>query len=228
MKKAVVIVAGGSGSRMKSNLPKQFIELSGKPILMHTIECFLKYDRDIDIILVLPKEQVNFWDELCKKHNFSISLTIVYGGETRFNSVKNGLEKVSDNCIVGIHDGVRPLVSLQTLQNCYATAEKYGSAIPVTDAIESIRQITESGSISVARDSYKMVQTPQVFNSTELKETYEQSYSSFFTDDASVFESAGNKVKLTQGNRENIKITTPMDLILGEAILNLIEKLNLT
>ncbi len=220
MNKVVVIVAGGSGSRMKSDLPKQFIEWCNKPILMHTIERFAKYDSDMKIILVLPKSQVQLWNELCTKHQFAIEYTLAFGGDNRFTSVKNGLQCITEECLVGIHDGVRPLVSNQTLENCFCTAEKFGSAIPVTDSIESIREISDTGSKAVARANYKMVQTPQVFIFSKLKQAYIQPHSDFFTDDASVFEHAGHNIVLTEGNQENIKITTPIDLIIGEALKN--------
>ena len=220
MNKAVVIVAGGSGSRMKSDLPKQFIEWCGKPILMHTIEVFYKYSDNIKIVLVLPQAQFVLWEELCKKHNFTVQLQLTAGGSTRFESVKNGLDLIQPDCLVGIHDGVRPLVSNETLERCYDTAQKTGSAIPVTDAFESIRKIEGNESFAVDRSNYKMVQTPQVFKSSLLKDVYDQPFRSIFTDDASVFEHAGHKVTLTEGNRENIKITTPIDLIIGEALKN--------
>ncbi|MGQ1787368.1 MULTISPECIES: 2-C-methyl-D-erythritol 4-phosphate cytidylyltransferase [unclassified Saccharicrinis] len=222
MNKAVIVVAGGSGSRMKSELPKQFIRWCGKPILMHTIERFAAYDKQMKIVLVLPKHQISLWDELCEQYSFQIGLQIAFGGKTRFDSVKNGLEKLTDDCLVGVHDGVRPLVSRETLDNCYNTAEKLGSAIPVTDVIESIREVGNFGSKSVHRELYKMVQTPQVFVLSKLKEAYRLPYREFFTDDASVFESAGNDIELTAGNRENIKITTPIDLVIGEALRNVI------
>lgn len=221
MKKAVVIVAGGSGSRMKSDLPKQFIKWCGKPILMHTIERFYNYSTDIKIVLVLPQNQFSLWNELCKKYEFKISLQLTTGGSTRFHSVSNGLEMLEEECLVGIHDGVRPLVSFETLDNCYKTAEISGSAIPVTDAIESIRQVDEKSNKAVDRSKYKMVQTPQVFHLSKLRTAYSQPFNSIFTDDASVYEYAGNTVCLTQGNIENIKMTTPVDLIIGKAIKDL-------
>ena len=218
MKKAVIIVAGGSGSRMQSELPKQFIKWCGKPILMHTIQRFVEFDKQTQIVLVLPQNQLELWNKLCAEYNFAVEHTVAYGGATRFESVKSGLAKVSQDCLVGVHDGVRPLVSAQTLKNCFDTAAKYGTAIPVTDAIESIRKVGEFGSKAVARASYKMVQTPQVFILSKLKEAYQQPYHDFFTDDASVYEAAGNTITLTEGNRENIKITTPMDLLVGEVL----------
>ncbi|WP_075590389.1 2-C-methyl-D-erythritol 4-phosphate cytidylyltransferase [Labilibacter marinus] len=218
MKKAVVIVAGGSGTRMKSDLPKQFIEWCGKPILMHTIERFYKYSEAMEIVLVLPKNQFTLWDELCQKYDFNIPLQLANGGATRFESVNNGLDILEEECLVGVHDGVRPLVSFNTLDNCYKTAEMEGSAIPVTEAFESIREVDDNMNKAVDRTRYKMVQTPQVFILSKLKEAYNQPFNSIFTDDASVYEYAGNKVFLTEGNRENIKITTPIDLLIGESL----------
>jgi 2-C-methyl-D-erythritol 4-phosphate cytidylyltransferase len=219
MKKAVVIVAGGTGSRMKSDLPKQFLKLSGKPILMHTIERFYLFHPFIQIILVLPKDQIDFWNSLCREQHFTIKHTIACGGESRFHSVKNGLDILKEECLIAIHDGVRPLVSNQTLKNCFHMASEYHSAIPVTDAIESIRKIDLKTSYAVDRQQYKMVQTPQIFLLSKLKEAYTYPYRDTFTDDASVFENAGFPIHLAQGNRENIKITTPIDLIIGETIL---------
>lgn len=218
MKKAVIIVAGGSGLRMNSEVPKQFIEWCGKPILMHTIERFYSYDNTIDIILVLPQNQFDLWNQLCLKYSFTIKLSLTNGGDTRFESVKNGLKTITKECLVGIHDGVRPLVSCETLNSCYSLAEKNGSAIPVTSAIESIREIKANKSVAVNRENFKMVQTPQVFICSKLKVAYSQSYNKLFTDDASVFEHAGFSINLTHGNRENIKITTPIDLIISTAL----------
>ncbi len=219
MKKVMIIVAGGSGSRMQSDIPKQFIELNRLPILMHTLNRFHDYDSEMKLILVLPKKQIDYWNKLCLKHQFALDFDVAFGGNTRFESVKNGLAKIQDNCLVGIHDGVRPFVSDATLNSCFFVAQLHGSAIPVTDSIESIRKLTNEGSESVDRQEYKMVQTPQVFHFSKLKDCYDQPYQEDFTDDASVYEKAGFKVFLAQGNRENIKITTPMDLLIGEALM---------
>ncbi len=220
MKKVMVIVAGGSGSRMNSEVPKQFIELNGLPILMHTLNRFRDYDSNIELILVLPKDQTEYWKELCNTHQFTIDCKLATGGNTRFESVKNGLAMIEDDCLVGVHDGVRPFVSNETLDSCFFVAQLHGAAIPVTDSIESIRMLTEEGSKSVDRQRYKMVQTPQVFRFIKLRDCYNQPYENSFTDDASVYEKAGYKIYLAQGNRENIKITTPMDLLIGEALLS--------
>lgn len=218
--KTVLIVAGGKGERMQTEIPKQFIEIAGKPILMHTINAFVKYDSSIKIVLVLPTSQQDFWKELCQKHQFVIKHQVATGGETRFQSVKNGLSMVSDNAIVAVHDGVRPLVSNGTIDRCFETADKHKAAIPVVDLVDSIRQLSESESHSVDRNAYKLVQTPQVVDASVLKHAYEQTYSPLFTDDASVVEALGYTVQLVEGNRENIKITTAYDLAIAELFLS--------
>ena len=217
--KIVIIVAGGKGLRMKTNIPKQFIELQGKPVLMRTLEVFHQYDTSIQLLLVLPLVQINFWKKLCIKHTFKVPHQIVTGGETRYNSVKNGLEVIHESALVAVHDGVRPFVSVETISRCFVEAEKHGSAIPVMDLEESIRQITENGNQSVNRTAYKIVQTPQVFTTEILKKAYKQTFSPLFTDDASVVEASGVKIHLVEGNKENIKITTGFDLELAETIL---------
>jgi 2-C-methyl-D-erythritol 4-phosphate cytidylyltransferase len=219
MQKTVIIVAGGSGTRMNSEIPKQFIELKGKPILMHTIHRFLEFDENISIRLVLPENQVDFWKALCIKHDFSIKHEIFYGGITRFHSVKNGLQALSCNGLVAIHDGVRPMVDIQTIGRCFLAAEEYGGSIPVTDVQETIRKVDDEYSYTVDRKTFKLVQTPQVFDVQLISEAYNQEYDESFTDDASVFESTGKLVMLVEGNRENIKITTPADLKITEAFL---------
>lgn len=219
MKKYAVIVAGGSGSRMKSEVAKQFIEIGGLPILMHTVNAFKLFDSAIQIILVLPHEQRKYWNILCEKFQFDIDHQVVDGGETRFHSVKNGLALIKQTGIIGIHDGVRPFVSQETLQNAYQKAEKSGNAIPVIDVFESIRQTDKAGNHSLDRSNIKLVQTPQVFQAEQLLKAYQLPYSSNFTDDASVVEAAGNKITLVEGNRENIKITTPFDLTIAKVLL---------
>ncbi|HRZ97473.1 MAG TPA: 2-C-methyl-D-erythritol 4-phosphate cytidylyltransferase [Paludibacter sp.] len=211
-----LIVAGGKGERMNAEIPKQFLEIQGKPILMHTIEAFYRFDSHIQLILVLPAVQLKSWDMLCKKHAFSISHQIVTGGQTRFHSVKNGLEQVKGPSLVAVHDGVRPLVSTETIKRCFEAAEKFDAVVPVVDSVDSIRQITNNGSISVDRSFYKLVQTPQVFDAGLLKSAYEQEFSKLFTDDASVVEAFGKQIHLVEGNRENIKITTEIDLKMAE------------
>ncbi len=215
----VIIVAGGSGNRFKSEIPKQFIELNGKPILMHSIIAFYKYQKGIEIILVLPEQQLDFWYSLCEKYNFKIKHRIVHGGKTRFESVKNGLEtvKLSQN-LIAIHDGVRPLVSQNTIDCCFQQAKIFGNAIPAILPVDSVRQVSNNANIPIDRSKLRLIQTPQVFKIKILKKAYEQKYTENFTDDASVLEAIGEKINLVEGNRENIKITNRIDLIIAEAI----------
>jgi 2-C-methyl-D-erythritol 4-phosphate cytidylyltransferase len=219
MKKFVIIVAGGSGSRMGSEIPKQFLELCGKPVLMHTIQIFQDFDPESKIILVLPKDQQPLWTGLCLKHSFSLQHQVVSGGKTRFLSVLNGLSQIEDEGIVFIHDGVRPLVSRETLDRCLETAQKYGNAVPVLPVNESLRKQEDDQNISVDRSQYFSVQTPQTFRSEQILEAYKQDFDPAFTDDASVAEKAGFSIQMVEGNRENIKITLPIDLIVAEALL---------
>ncbi len=219
MNRYAVIVAGGSGTRMGAEIPKQFIEVGGKPILMHTLEAFKKFDEKIQIILVLPESQTDYWNNLCDLFKFDIPHKLTKGGETRYYSVKNGLSLIREPGIIGVHDGVRPFVSIATLKNTYETAEKLGNAVPVTDAFESVRQVTESGNKALDRSSIKLVHTPQVFTSKQIFRAYELPYRDTFTDDASVAEAAGYSINLVPGNRENIKITTPFDLKTAEILL---------
>ena len=218
MNKYVIIVAGGKGLRMGGELPKQFLPLGGKPVLMRTIEVFYNYDHDIRIILVLPKTHQDNWKTLCSSYHFDIPHQITDGGETRFHSVRNGLQLITEEGLVGVHDGVRPFVSQEVIGRCYLEAKEYHAVIPVVEVVETIRHLYNEESMTIPRDEYRLVQTPQVFSVSLLKEAYKQPYSSSFTDDASVVEALGRKVYLTTGNRENIKITTPFDLIIGEAL----------
>lgn len=216
-----LIVAGGKGLRMGGELPKQFIALKGRPVLMRTLEAFHIYSRELKIILVLPQTQQPYWTELCKSYHFSIPHEIVNGGETRFHSVKNGLSCVKTSGLVGVHDGVRPFVSQEVIAACYALAAKKKAVVPVIDLVETIRHLEdEEHSVTVDRNGYKLVQTPQVFDADLLKQAYEQEYRPGFTDDASVVEAFGVPVSLTEGNRENIKITTPFDLKIAAALLD--------
>ena len=221
MKKFVVIVAGGSGSRMGTEIPKQFLELYGKPVLMHTLQVFYDYDPQSRLILVLPENQQHYWIELCQKHTFNLPLRVVSGGETRFHSVQNGLELVDEEGIVFIHDGVRPLVSRDTLQKCYDTALFSGNAIPVLPVTESLRKKDRNSTISVDRSLFYSVQTPQTFRSEQILKAYNQPFDPAFTDDASVAENAGFSIHLVGGNPENIKITQPTDLIIAESLLKI-------
>jgi 2-C-methyl-D-erythritol 4-phosphate cytidylyltransferase len=214
-----LIVAGGIGKRMGTDIPKQFIELAGKPVLMHAIEKFNSFDNSIRIIVVIPEEQFSTWDFLKEKYSFSVPHTVVKGGASRFLSVKNGLEFVGMTGLVAIHDGVRPLVSHETIRRCFEGAEKCGNAIPVISNINSLRLITEQGSIPVNRLHIMLVQTPQVFKAELIKRAYLQEYCSEFTDDATVIEKTGETIHLVEGNRENIKITNPEDLLIASALL---------
>jgi len=215
----VIIVAGGVGRRMHTETPKQFLNISGKPILLHTIEKFYHFSNDAKIFVVLPKPFIEFWKSLCKKHNCSIDHTLVEGGETRFYSVKNGLKYISENSLVAVHDGVRPLVSDITLHNVIKKAQKKGNAIPVVKINESLRFIEAENSNPVNRHSYRLVQTPQCFQSELLINAYNQEFKESFTDDASVVEAFGETINLVDGNYENIKITRPVDLKYAEAFM---------
>lgn len=215
-----LIVAGGKGLRMGSELPKQFLPIGGKPVLMHTLEAFYRFDKRMQLILVLPREQQGFWRELCETHGFNIRHEIADGGETRFHSVKNGLALINGiGGMVGVHDGVRPFVSQEVIARCFREAAVRKAVIPVIDVVETVRHLTGSGSETVNRNDYKLVQTPQVFDADLLRRAYEQEFTPFFTDDASVVEAMGVPVHLVEGNRENIKITTPFDLKVASALL---------
>ena len=221
MNRSVIIVAGGSGSRMGSEVPKQFLPLAGRPILMHTIEAFYNFDNQMNIVLVLPANQHDYWRRLCSEYSFNrIDYQLVDGGATRFHSTLNGLAKVAADGIVAVHDGVRPLVSQETLQRCFSAAEQCKAVVPAIPVNESVRQIEPDGvSRAVSRDNYRLVQTPQVFDAATLHQAFRQPYSPLFTDDASVVEQMGVEVTLVEGNFENIKITRPVDLILAEAMI---------
>jgi 2-C-methyl-D-erythritol 4-phosphate cytidylyltransferase len=218
----VVIVAGGSGKRMGMDTPKQFLELAGRPVLMHTIERFRKFSETIEIITVLPENQLRYWTDLQKKYSFDVPHTLVKGGSKRFISVRNGLEFVNTPGLVAIHDGVRPLVRIETIQRCFEMAEKYGNAIPVISPADSLRFEDEESSIPVNRMKVKQVQTPQVFDATKIKLAYLQDFDPTFTDDATVLEKTGEKIHLVEGNRENIKITNPEDLFIAQTLLSFI------
>ena len=219
MEKYVIIVAGGKGTRMGKEIPKQFLPVGGKAVLMHTISAFYGYDRNIRIILVLPEEQQSYWNELCKQHSFDIPHEIVSGGNSRFQSVKNGLHRAGSHGLIAVHDGVRPFVSRNVIDAAFRTAESEGSAVPVLKMTYSIREITEDNkNIAKDRDRYVSVQTQQTFRADILQEAYNREYNERFTDDASVVEAAGYPVSLIESNRENIKITVPFDLQIAEII----------
>lgn len=219
MVRTALIVAGGKGLRMGGELPKQFLPIAGKPVLMHTLEAFHRFDPAMNLILVLPVDQQDYWKELCAKHHFTVKHTVADGGETRFHSVRNGLSFVSSGSgLVGVHDGVRPFVSQEVIARCYETAIVKKAVIPVIDVVETVRHIVGEGSETVNRGDYKLVQTPQVFEADLLKWAYAQEFNPFFTDDASVVEAMGGHITLVEGNRENIKITTPFDLKIAVAL----------
>lgn len=204
---------------MNSAIPKQLLPLGGKPVLLRTLEQFFAYDKAVNAVIALPKSAIDEWRKIVKKHTISLPHTFVEGGETRFHSVRNALNSISGGGLAAVHDGVRPLVSLATIAACYNEAERTGAAIPVVPLSDSLRQKTVAGSVAVHREDFYAVQTPQVFRLDILRKAYGQEYRETFTDDASVVESAGCKVALVQGNVENIKITTPADLIFAEAMI---------
>lgn len=216
MDRACIIVAGGKGVRMKSERPKQFLNLAGRPLLMHTLEAIYSYDANIQMILVLPESQLSTWKILCKKHDFHISYTTILGGKTRYQSVKNGLKAIHKAGLVAVHDGVRPLVSQTLLDRCFRVAEKKGNAIPCIPVAESLREIEPTKNRRVNRTNYVIIQTPQVFNKELLIAAFKQPYQESFTDEASMIENLEIPVNLVEGECENIKITTPKDLIFAE------------
>ena len=220
MKRGVIIVAGGQGLRMGNDLPKQFIPIHGKPILMHTLECFYHWDNTAKLVVVLPEEHHDYWNMLVKELNCTIPHQIVNGGETRFHSVKNGLVQLETCDLIGVHDGVRPLVSSNVIKTCFKKAESQGAVIPVIPLTETIRKRDKKNNYAVNRADYCIVQTPQVFRSDWLTEAYKLPYISDFTDDASVVESTGKTIHLVAGNKENIKITTPLDLVVADKLLS--------
>lgn len=218
MKKFVLIVAGGKGSRMLSEIPKQFLNLNGMPLLMHTIRRF-SYIEGVEALLVLPSNQMELWNELCMRYQFE-SPKVIKGGDSRFQSVKNGLDAIPDaDGIIAIHDGVRPFISKSLVLKNFIEAEKYGSALTVVELKESLRQIIGANNFSLNRTDFRLVQTPQTFHLNKIKEAYSVNYDSTFTDDASVFEAAGNEIHLIDGEYSNIKVTTPEDLVIAESLM---------
>lgn len=218
----VIIVAGGKGLRMGSDIPKQFLPIGGKPVLMRTLERFRAYDEALQIILVLPEAQQDYWRGLCEQYHFEVEYQLANGGQTRFHSVQNGLALVPDDAegVVGVHDGVRPFPSIEVIRNCYETAREKKAVIPVIPVVETMRHLEGEQSVTVPRGDYRLVQTPQTFDIQLLKAANRQPYNDGFTDDASVVESYGHEITLVEGNRENIKITTPYDIIVAEAIIH--------
>ena len=217
----IIIVAGGKGLRMGSDIPKQFLPIGGKPVLMRTLECFRAYSSALQIILVLPEAQQDYWRKLCEEYHFDVEYNLANGGQTRFHSVQNGLALVPDDAegVVGVHDGVRPFPSIEVIRNCYETARTAKAVIPVIPVVETVRHLEGDKSVTVPRGDYRLVQTPQTFDIQLLKSANRQPYNDGFTDDASVVESYGHAITLVEGNRENIKITTPYDLKIAEVLI---------
>ena len=258
MKHYAIIVAGGKGLRMGADLPKQFLSVGGKPVLMHTIERFRAFDAAMGIILVLPREQQDYWRGLCREYAFDVDHLVVDGGETRFHSSLHGLQAIPETVadgLVGIHDGVRPFPAIDTIRRCYEAAAQTGAAIPVVPVVDTLRKVNEErrmkneelgneerrmkneecpagsqadnssffilrSSFTFPRSDYRIVQTPQEFSIGLLREAFRQPYSPMFTDDASVVEAIGHPITLVEGNRENIKLTTPFDLTVAQAIIS--------
>ena len=221
MKRYAVIVAGGRGERMGADRPKQFLEIEGKPILRHTIERFLAFDPFIEVIVVLPSAQKDWWRDYCRQSGFLKRYTIVSGGITRFHSVQNALRFVGDEGVVAVHDGVRPLVRRDLLERIFKAAETHPAVVPAVPVVESVRRVEEEKSAPVNRDGLMLVQTPQVFEASLLKRAYDRPFSPSFTDDASVVEASGGSVHLVAGDRINLKITTPDDLQLAAGLFRL-------
>ncbi len=223
MKRYIIVVAGGKGTRMGGDTPKQFQLLAGKPVLMVTLEHLHSLDPSLQIVLVLPQEHMELWKSLCKEYSFEVPMMLAAGGTTRFHSVQNGLALVDDidDALVGVHDGVRPFVSQRVYDDTYREALISGAAIPMIEINDSLRHIIGSNGASevVPRDRYRLVQTPQVFKLSVLREAYMQRFVESFTDDASVVEAMGHSVVGVEGNRENIKLTTPYDLLIANTIM---------
>jgi 2-C-methyl-D-erythritol 4-phosphate cytidylyltransferase len=220
MKNAVIIVAGGTGLRMKTHIPKQFLLIKNRPVLMHTVEKFIKFDDTLDIILTLPGNQIQAWQKLCIEYNFDYKHAVVAGGITRFHSVRNALESMcSDYKVIAVHDGVRPLVNIDTIKKCFELAIEKGCAIPVIKINESIRRIYKNTNETINREGICIVQTPQVFGYDIIMNAYKQAYIPEFTDDASVVEKSGYSINCTEGYRENIKITFPADIDFAEKFI---------
>lgn len=219
MKEYALIVAGGKGTRINSKLPKQFLRLNGKPILLHTIEAFFNYSEKISVVLVLPEDDFEIWNSICKEFGFNKPIVLQKGGETRFQSVRNGLDKIDGDGLVAIHDGVRPLVSSDLIGASFRLAAVHGSAVAAVRLKESIRITDQDTTKAVDRSKFRIIQTPQTFKLDIIKKAYQLKEDSNLTDDASVAEKAGHKISLFEGSYENLKITTPEDLVVAEALL---------
>lgn len=217
----VIIVAGGTGSRMNSDRPKQFLELNGLPVIIHTLRKFLTYNPGIRIIISVHKDYLSFLQELLLEHEPAARISVTEGGATRYHSVYNGLKQIKEShALVAIHDAARPLVSVKTIRTCFETASEKGNAVPVITLSDSLRLLSEGGNVAVDRTTYRIVQTPQCFLYDQILSAFSGPYQSYFTDDASVLEASGEAIHLVEGNVENIKITSPHDLLLAAALLN--------
>ena len=218
-KEYALIVAGGKGTRMKTALPKQFLEVNGLPILMHTLNAFYKYSESIQVILVLPEDDFATWKNLCAKYNYNKPVVLEKGGDTRFQSVKNGLGKIEGDGLVAIHDGVRPLVSEDIIGASFRLAAVHGSAVAAVRLKESIRITDQDNTKAVDRSRYRLIQTPQTFDVALIRKAYQIKDEPSLTDDASVAERSGHVISLFEGSYQNIKVTTPEDLIFADALL---------
>jgi 2-C-methyl-D-erythritol 4-phosphate cytidylyltransferase len=213
LKKYALIVAGGSGKRMGTEVPKQFLEINNYPVILHTLDNFLRAIPDLELFIVIPEGYFSFWNEMIADYGFEHNHSLIKGGTERFYSVKNGLDQIKGDGIIAIHDAVRPLVKKEVIRNTFFAAERNNSAIPVVPVFESLRKKTGANTSSpVNRNDFVLVQTPQTFRLKMIREAYQTPYNASFTDDAAVFEAAGNIIHLTEGNKENIKITTPSDM----------------
>lgn len=221
MEKYVLIIAGGIGQRMNTDIPKQFIPIAGKPVLMHTIAKFHNFDSKIHIVVIIPREHISLWKDLCKEFNFKIEHQIIHGGKERFYSVKNGLKVVAENSLVLIHDGVRPLVSNETISRVIETTQQKGNAIPFTEMVQSVRKVQKGKNKAINRNQLKLIQTPQGFHSNLIKAAYSKRFRQSFTDDASVLEVMGHEINLVKGNHKNIKITSSTDLHLVDCMMRM-------
>ncbi len=218
MQKSVIITAGGIGKRMGSDLPKQFLVLGGKPVLVHTLELFFKYDPTIEIILTLPNEWRGYWETVIDKYYCRVPHIVVNGGEERYHSIQKALKRCSGT-VIAVHDGVRPFVSFETLDRCFSALNEYEAVVPVLRLKESIRQTNENSTNAVDRSNYRLVHTPQCFHADVLLKAYEQAYHDKVTDDACLVEELGHTIHLVESNEENIKLTTPFDFLIAETIV---------
>ena len=218
MQKSVIITAGGIGKRMGSDLPKQFLVLGGKPVLVHTLELFFKYDPTIEIILTLPNEWRGYWETVIDKYYCRVPHIVVNGGEERYHSIQNALKRCSGS-VIAVHDGVRPFVSFETLDRCFSALNQNEAVIPVLKLKESIRETNENSTYAIDRSNYRLVHTPQCFRAEVLHKAYELAYHEKVTDDACLVEEIGYTIHLVESNEENIKLTTPFDFLIAETII---------